>query len=41
MDANAWLVAVPGDIDSFLYTYILLALLVIAGIYLPTRNKEV
>ena len=41
MDANAWLVAVTGDIDGFLYTYILLALLVIAGIYFTIRTKAV
>ena len=41
MDFNAWLVDVSGQIDGFLYTYILLALLVIVGIYYTIRTKAV
>ena len=41
MDFNAWLIDVSGQIDGFLYTYILLALLVIVGIYYTIRTKAV
>ena len=41
MDFNAWLIKASGQIDGFLYTYILLALLVIVGIYYTIRTKAV
>lgn len=41
MDINAWLIEVTGQIDTFMYTYILLALLVFVGIYFTIRTKGV
>lgn len=41
MDLNAWLIDVTGEIDTFMYTYILLALLVAVGIYFTIRTKAV
>ena len=38
---NDWLVAVTGEIDGFMYTYILVILLVIAGIWFSFRTKFV
>ena len=39
MDINEWLVEFTGNIDSFMYTYILLILLVATGIYFTIRTK--
>ena len=41
MDFNAWLVDVTGEIDGFMYTYILLILLVAVGVYFTVRTKGV
>ena len=41
MDLNEWLVSVTGDIDTFMYTYILLALLVLTGIWFTIRTRAV
>ena len=41
MDINEWLVKVTGDIDGFMYTYILLALLVFTGIWYTIRTRAV
>lgn len=41
MDFNAWLIAFTGEIDGFMYTYILVALLVFTGIYFTVRTKAV
>ena len=41
MDFNAWLVDVTGEIDGFMYTYILLILLVAVGVYFTIRTKGV
>ena len=41
MDLNEVLVQITGDIDSFMYTYILVILLVAAGIYFTVRTKFV
>ena len=41
MDFNEWLVAWTGEVDGFLYTYILLFLLVIVGVYFTIRTKAV
>ena len=41
MDFNTWLVNVTGEIDSFIYTYILVILLVVAGIYFTVRTRAV
>ena len=41
MDLNTMLVNITGDIDSFMYTYILVILLVAAGIYFSVRTKFV
>ena len=41
MDITAWLVDVTGQIDTFLYTYILLALLVATGLWFTIRTKAV
>ena len=38
---NSFLVLITGDIDSFMYTYILVALLVFTGIYFTIRTKGV
>ncbi len=38
---NDWLVAVTGEIDGFMYTYILVILLVIVGIWFSFRTKFV
>lgn len=39
--ANEWLVAVTGEISGFMYTYILVFLLVIVGVYFTVRTKAV
>ena len=41
MDFNEWLVAFTGEIDGFMYTYILVFLLVIVGVYFTVRTKAV
>ncbi len=41
MDINDWLVKVTGDIDGFMYTYILLALLVLTGAWFTIRTRAV
>ena len=41
MDINEWLVKVTDDIDGFMYTYILLALLVFTGIWYTIRTNAV
>ena len=41
MDFNEWLVAWTGEVDGFLYTYILLLLLVAVGVYFTIRTKAV
>lgn len=41
MDINAFLIDVTGEIDGFMYTYILLALLVATGIWYTIRTKAV
>lgn len=41
MDINAVLVDITGEIDTFMYTYILVFLLVIVGIYFTIRTKFV
>ncbi|MEI2997868.1 MAG: hypothetical protein V8T51_01115 [Senegalimassilia faecalis] len=43
MDFNAWLVDVTGEIDGFMYTYILLILLVAVGVYfaVPTKGVQI
>lgn len=38
---NDWLVAVTGEIDGFMYTYILVALLVFVGLYFTIRTAGV
>lgn len=40
-DLNAWLIAATGALDDFLYTYILVFLLVIAAIYFSVRTRFV
>ncbi len=41
MDFNAWLVDFTGEVDGFMYTYILLLLLVAVGVYFTIRTKAV
>ena len=41
VDINAFLIDVTGEIDGFMYTYILLALLVATGIWFTIRTKAV
>lgn len=41
MDFNAWLIQVTGDFDTWMYTYILLILLVCVGIYFSIRTRFV
>lgn len=41
MDFNGLLVEITGSIDSFMYTYILLILLVFVGVYFTIRTKGV
>ncbi len=41
VDINAFLIDVTGEIDGFMYTYILLALLVATGIWYTIRTKAV
>ncbi len=41
VDINAFLIDVTGEIDAFMYTYILLALLVATGIWYTIRTKAV
>ena len=41
MDINEFLIGVTGEIDDFMYTYILVILLVIVGIYFTIRTKFV
>lgn len=38
-DLNEMLVAWTGEIDSFMYTYILVILLVFVGVYYTIRTK--
>ena len=38
VDINAFLIDVTGEIDGFMYTYILLALLVATGIWYTIRT---
>ena len=40
-DLNEMLVAWTGEIDSFMYTYILVILLVFVGVYYTIRTKAV
>lgn len=37
---NSFLVLITGDIDNFMYTYILVALLVFTGILMLTKRRE-
>lgn len=39
MDINEWLIELTGNIDGFMYTYILLILLVLTGVYFTIRTK--
>ena len=39
MDINEWLIELTGNIDGFMYTYILLILLVVTGVYFTIRTK--
>ncbi len=41
MDINALLIDVTGEISTYMYTYVLLILLVITGIYFTIRTKGV
>lgn len=41
MDFNAWLIQVTGDFDTWMYTYVLLILLVCVGIYFSIRTRFV
>ena len=41
MDFNEWLVGFTGELSGFLYTYILLLLLVVVGVYFSIRTKAV
>ena len=41
MDFNEWLVGVTGGLSGVLYTYILLLLLVVVGVYFTIRTKAV
>lgn len=41
MDFNDFLVGVTGEIDGFMYTYVLVVLLVFVGIYFTIRTKAV
>ncbi len=41
VDINAFLIDITGEIDGFMYTYILLALLVATGIWYTIRTKAV
>ena len=41
MDFNVWLVGFTGELSGFLYTYILLLLLVVVGVYFTIRTKAV
>lgn len=41
MDFNEWLVGFTGELSGFLYTYILLLLLVVVGVYFTIRTKAV
>lgn len=41
MDINAVLVDITGEIDTFMYTYILVILLVVVGVYFSIRTKFV
>ena len=38
---NAFLTSVTGEIDGFMYTYILVFLLVVVGVYFTVRTKGV
>lgn len=38
MDINEWLIELTGNIDGFMYTYILLILLVVTGVYFTIRT---
>ena len=39
MDFNEMLVGITGEVSGFLYTYILLVLLVFVGVYFTIRTK--
>ena len=41
MDFNQWLIDVTGEIDGYMYTYVLLILLVATGIYFTIRTRAV
>ena len=41
MDFNEWLVGFTGELSGVLYTYILLLLLVVVGVYFTIRTKAV
>ena len=41
MDFNEMLVGITGEVSGFLYTYILLVLLVFVGVYFTVRTKGV
>ena len=41
MDFNEMLVGITGEVSGFLYTYILLVLLVFVGVYFTIRTKGV
>ena len=41
MDFNTWLIGFTGEASGFLYTYILLILLVFVGVYFTIRTKGV
>lgn len=41
MDINEMLISLTGEVSTFLYTYILLFLLVIVGVYFTIRTKAV
>ena len=41
MDFNEWLIGFTGEVSGFMYTYILLLLLVAVGVYFTIRTKAV
>ena len=40
MDINEWLIELTGNIDGFMYTYILLILLVVTGVYFTRSGTK-
>ena len=40
-NVNSFLVLISGDIDNFMYTYVLVALLVFTGLYFSVRTRFV